>query len=120
MVTGVSTSTPGAMGNEATPEAPVAPSPPLVAANPSRLADDLRAIAQIGALPGGGVTRPGFSTLEREAHELVAGWLSDLGLTIRVDPAGNTIAERSGRLTGPFIAIGSHLDSVPQGGRFDG
>jgi allantoate deiminase len=89
-------------------------------ANPSRLADDLRLIGEIGALPDGGVTRPGFSGLERQAHALVAGWLHELGLTVRTDAVGNTIAERSGRLAGPFIGFGSHLDSVPQGGRFDG
>jgi allantoate deiminase len=89
-------------------------------ANPSRLADDLRAIGQIGALPEGGVTRPGFTPLERQAHELVGGWLRGLGLTVRVDAVGNTIAERPGRRSGSFIGLGSHLDSVPHGGRFDG
>src|SRR6476660_893228 len=87
---------------------------------PSRLADDLRRIAEIGALPGGGITRPGFTQLERQAHELVGGWLRELGLEVRTDPIGNTIAERGGRRTGPFIGVGSHLDSVPHGGRFDG
>jgi allantoate deiminase len=89
-------------------------------ANPSRIADDLRTIGQIGALPSGGVTRPGFTPLERQAHELVGGWLRDLGLEVRGDAIGNTIAERRGRRPGPFIGFGSHLDSVPQGGRFDG
>ena len=94
--------------------------PPWPSANPSRLADDLRAIGEIGALPNGGVTRPGFSPLERQAHELVGGWLRELGLTVRTDVIGNTIAERPGRRSGPFIGFGSHLDSVPHGGRFDG
>lgn len=89
-------------------------------ANPSRLADDLRRVGEIGALAGGGVTRPGFSALERQAHDLVGGWLRELGLTVRVDQIGNTIAERPGLRPGPFIGLGSHLDSVPQGGRFDG
>ncbi len=94
--------------------------PTRPAASSARLADDLRAIAQIGALDGGGVSRPGYSLLEREAHQLVAGWLRALGLTVRVDAAGNTIAERPGYRPGPFIGFGSHLDSVPHGGRFDG
>src|SRR6266536_1696449 len=101
---------------------PPAPStqPPIPAADPSRLADDLRAIGEIGALPSGGVTRPGFTPLERQAHELVGGWLRELGLEVRTDCVGNTIAERTGRRAAPFVGIGSHLDSVPHGGRFDG
>lgn len=108
-----------AAAEQAAPAAP-ASSQRLPSANPSRLADDLRAIAEIGALPDGGVTRPGFTPLERQAHELVGGWLRDLGLQVRVDAIGNTIAERRGRRGGPFIGTGSHLDSVPHGGRFDG
>jgi allantoate deiminase len=98
---------------------PYSSRPPL-GANPSRLADDLRAIAEIGALPGGGVTRPGLTPLERLAHELAGGWLRELGLQVHTDAIGNTIAERRGRRPAPFIGLGSHLDSVPQGGRFDG
>jgi allantoate deiminase len=100
------------------PAANTASAPP--SADASRIADDLRQIGQIGALPGGGVTRPGYTPLERQAHELVGGWLRNLGLTVRVDAIGNTIAERAGRRPGPFIGFGSHLDSVPHGGRFDG
>ena len=94
--------------------------PRLPTPDAKRIADDLRAIGEIGALPEGGVTRPGFTPLERQAHELVGGWLRDLGLTVRVDAIGNTIAERPGHRPGPFIGVGSHLDSVPHGGRFDG
>lgn len=100
--------------------APAESTPPHPRANPSRIADALRAIGEIGALAEGGVTRPGFTPLERQAHELVAGWLGEQGLAVRVDAIGNTIAERPGRRPGPFIGFGSHLDSVPHGGRFDG
>ena len=100
------------------PASPASPAPPP--ADASRISDDLRQIGLIGALPSGGVTRPGYTPLERQAHELVAGWLRQLGLTVRVDAIGNTIAERAGRRSGPFIGFGSHLDSVPHGGRFDG
>lgn len=96
------------------------PEPSPVVANPSRIADDLRAIGEIGAEPDGGVSRLAFTPLERQAHELVAGWLRELGLQVRVDAIGNTIAERRGRRPGPAIGFGSHLDSVPHGGRFDG
>jgi allantoate deiminase len=107
-------------GSSETPASQAAGDGALPTANPSRLADGLRAIAAIGALPGGGVTRPGFTELERQAHDLVGGWLRELGLAVRTDTIGNTIAERPGRQSGPFIGFGSHLDSVPQGGRFDG
>jgi allantoate deiminase len=81
----------------------------------------LAEIARIGADPGGGVSRLAFTPDERAAHDLVAGWLRDLGLSVRVDAIGNTIAERPGGVPGaPAIGIGSHLDSVYHGGRFDG
>lgn len=91
----------------------------LVRADPARIAADLEAIARIG---GGerGVTRPGYSALERQAHELVGGWLADLGLTVQVDAAGNTVAELAAAGSKPALGTGSHLDSVPGGGRFDG
>jgi allantoate deiminase len=67
-----------------------------------------------------GVTRWAYTPAEREAHALVGGWLRELGLAVRTDAVGNTIAERPGRSSRPCIATGSHLDSVPNGGRFDG
>lgn len=70
---------------------------------------------------GEGVTRWAYKMREREAHALVTGWLACLGLDVHVDSVGNTIAELSGTRTDlPCIATGSHLDSVPRGGRFDG
>jgi hydantoinase/carbamoylase family amidase len=68
-----------------------------------------------------GANRPGLSQHEDEAHRLVAGWMSESGLVVDVDGVGNLY----GRLTGtrhdlPEIWCGSHLDSVPRGGRYDG
>ncbi|MCU1440278.1 MAG: Zn-dependent hydrolase [Rhodoglobus sp.] len=82
-----------------------------------------RWIGEFAALTeeGPGVTRLGYSALEREAHALFGAEMSALGLTVRGDTAGNTIAELSGlEPDGPALGTGSHLDSVPQGGRFDG
>ncbi|HET8586497.1 MAG TPA: Zn-dependent hydrolase [Candidatus Limnocylindria bacterium] len=95
---------------------------PTTGADPARIAEMLNAIAAIGADPSGvGVSRVGFSKAEREAHALVGGWLRDLGLSLRQDAIGNTIAERAGSDPSlPAIGFGSHLDSVPHGGRFDG
>ena len=77
---------------------------------------------ELYAIGGGpGANRPHGSPAEDEAHELVAGWLEEAGLEVERDAAGNLV----GRLPGsspelPEVWSGSHLDSVPQGGRFDG
>jgi allantoate deiminase len=87
----------------------------------ARLGRMLGQIARIGSQADGAVSRLGFTRLERDAHALVGGWLSELGLEVRVDEIGNTIAELSGtRADAPAIGVGSHLDSVPHGGRYDG
>ncbi|MDR5700925.1 Zn-dependent hydrolase [Agromyces aerolatus] len=67
-----------------------------------------------------GVTRLGYTALERRAHALFAEEMRALGLEVWQDTAGNTIAEAPGRRPGPAVGTGSHLDSVPLGGRFDG
>ncbi len=86
----------------------------------SRLLDRLDRLSAIGA--GRGANRPALSAAEQEAHDLVAGWMKDAGLAVTVDPIGNLW----GRLPGLEPAMeaevwsGSHLDTVPDGGRFDG
>ena len=85
----------------------------------SRLEERLDAIYAIGGGPG--ANRVGYSAEEDEAHRLTAGWMREAGLAVEVDPDGNLI----GRLTGddpelPEVWSGSHLDSVPRGGRYDG
>src|SRR5579872_5481815 len=92
-------------------------------ADPSRIAQRLRALAAIGADERGGISRLAFTPAERQAHQLVADWLVELGLNVRNDAVGNTIAERPVPGTdpaAPAIGVGSHLDSVPQGGQYDG
>ncbi|MGO2941774.1 MULTISPECIES: Zn-dependent hydrolase [Brevibacterium] len=69
---------------------------------------------------GPGVTRLAYTRLEREAHEVFTEFMTDLGLTVWTDQAGNTIAELAGRRPGPAIGTGSHLDSVPNAGAYDG
>ena len=89
--------------------------------DPGRIAADFELLSAIGAEPGGGVSRIPFSQEEREAHNLVSGWMVDLGLTVRTDSFGNTIGTLAGTDPAlPAIGFGSHLDSVPHGGRFDG
>jgi allantoate deiminase len=85
-----------------------------------RVAGMIDAIAAISD-PGDGINRIAYTPAERRAHDLVAGWLRDLGAEIRIDAVGNTIAEFAGREPAlPALGSGSHLDSVPEGGRFDG
>lgn len=69
---------------------------------------------------GPGVTRLAYTPLEREAHAVFTEFMTDLGLAVWTDQAGNTIAELAGRRPGPAIGTGSHLDSVPNAGAYDG
>jgi allantoate deiminase len=80
-----------------------------------RILDRLEQLYEIGGGPG--ANRTHGSTGEDEAFELAAGWMRDAGLRVETDAAGNLFgqAERS-----ESIWTGSHLDSVPSGGRFDG
>ena len=73
------------------------------------------------SLPGPGFTRPSYSDEESRAHECIAGICEALGLKIRCDPAGNLFARLPGRDPSlPAVHIGSHLDTVGQGGAYDG
>src|SRR5690606_14653343 len=85
-----------------------------------RMARRLFELSQIGFVQVGGVKRHGYSNEEKEAKELVKKWLSEAGLAIREDGAGNLMARLEGKTEGAAIASGSHLDSVPSGGNFDG
>jgi acetylornithine deacetylase/succinyl-diaminopimelate desuccinylase-like protein len=82
----------------------------------------LERIEEIYAIGGGpGANRPGYSAAEDRAHELVAGWMREAGLAVEIDGNANLIGRRPG--TDPAAGelwTGSHLDSVPNGGRFDG
>ena len=89
--------------------------------NGPRLLADLAALARIGATPAGGVSRPAYGDLDIAARAMVREMMQGAGLTPRVDAAGNTFARRAGRTADmPPILIGSHTDTVPDGGRFDG
>lgn len=82
-----------------------------------RLGERIAAIAAISSA-GPGVTRPGFSGLERQAHRQLSEWAVSDGATVSCDQAGNTMLTfRDGE---PYLLLGSHLDSVPNGGRYDG
>jgi beta-ureidopropionase / N-carbamoyl-L-amino-acid hydrolase len=87
----------------------------------ARLWDSLMAMAEIGATPKGGVKRLALSEVDRAGRERFAAWCASLGLALRVDEMGNMFARREGRdPTRPPVLMGSHLDSQPTGGKFDG
>ena len=78
-------------------------------------------MARIGATPGSGSNRPALSAADAEARALLLHWCEPLALTVERDGIGNVFLRRSGAPgTRPAIAFGSHLDTVPTGGRFDG
>ncbi len=85
-----------------------------------RLLADLKALARIGATAAGGVSRPAYSDADIAAREAVRDLMRDAGLEVRVDAGGNTFGSMRGRMDAPPIVIGSHTDTVPDGGRFDG
>lgn len=84
-----------------------------------RMLRRLEELFSIGA--GEGANRPGLSPAEQEAHDLTAGWMTEAGLDVSVDAAGNLIGRARGSAPDlPEVWTGSHLDTVPNGGRFDG
>src|ERR1051325_7647853 len=86
-----------------------------------RLWASLRELATIGATEKGGVLRLATSDLDAEARRLFIRWCEEAGCTVTVDRIGNIFARRPGRNPDlPSIMTGSHLDTQPTGGRFDG
>jgi N-carbamoyl-L-amino-acid hydrolase len=88
--------------------------------NQDRLQASLTEFAAIGATPGGGVTRLAMSEEDRQARDLLRQRMSEAGLTVRIDDLGNITGRRDGTEPGPAVILGSHLDTVERGGRYDG
>ena len=86
-----------------------------------RLWDSLSRMGEIGATPAGGVNRQTLTDGDRAARDLLVIWCREAGCRVRVDPAGNIFGRRAGRHgSRPAVALGSHLDTQPTAGRFDG
>ena len=86
-----------------------------------RLWDTLMQFAAIGAMPKGGVRRLALSDTDRRGRALFRAECEKLGLAVRVDEIGNMFARRPGRDASRLpVLVGSHLDSQPSGGKFDG
>ena len=78
-------------------------------------------MATIGTNSDGSVCRRGFSQKDVEARILLSGWMTEAGLSVRIDSAGNLIGRLEGAAQGlPALVTGSHIDTVPTGGRYDG
>ncbi len=92
------------------------------AINPNRLGESLEALSQYGRNPEGGVSRVAWTKSDIEARRYVMDRLmSGMDLEIRIDPAGSIYGLRAGTEKNlPVILFGSHIDSVPKGGNFDG
>lgn len=98
-----------------------ASSPGNGAVDPDRFGRRWDALAAIGRDPAGGWTRLAYSAEEAAARELVGGWLAEAGLAVRTDAAGNLRARTAAAdPAAPVVLTGSHLDTVPGGGRWDG
>lgn len=86
-----------------------------------RLWESLMDMAKIGATEKGGNCRLALTDLDREARDTFVSWCKNAGCTIKVDQMGNIFARRAGRNDDlPPVMMGSHLDTQPTGGRFDG
>jgi N-carbamoyl-L-amino-acid hydrolase len=89
--------------------------------DPKRLWDSLMSMAEIGATPKGGVKRLTLTEVDKAGRQRFAAWCEAIGLTVRVDAIGNMFARREGRDPARKpVLLGSHLDSQPSGGKFDG
>ncbi|EAQ98185.2 Zn-dependent hydrolase [Congregibacter litoralis] len=94
---------------------------PLLTATAERMQSRIEALAAFGANPEGGVSRVAFTDADLAAREWLKAELRELGLSVRTDTAGNIIGRREGSQPGfPPIMFGSHIDSVPGGGNYDG
>ncbi|GIT69094.1 MAG: hypothetical protein Ct9H300mP27_01980 [Chloroflexota bacterium] len=88
--------------------------------NPTRLNQTLLNLGSIGSTPDG-MQRLAFTQYDIEARDMTISLMRGAGLTTRIDTAGNIIARKEG--TSPdlaAIALGSHIDTVPNGGKYDG
>jgi len=89
--------------------------------NGERLWQSLMELARIGATPKGGVCRLALTDLDRQGRDLVIGWAREAGMSITIDQIGNVFMRRPGRNPAlPPIMTGSHIDTQPTGGKFDG
>ncbi len=89
--------------------------------NAKRMWSRLEELSHIGEQENGGISRFSFTGEERKAKDLVIAYMEQAGMTVREDAVGNLIGRKEGRRKEtPAVLIGSHIDTVPNGGKFDG
>jgi N-carbamoyl-L-amino-acid hydrolase len=86
----------------------------------TRLAATIDELGRIGATERGGLTRLALSDEDRRGRDLMLAWMRQAGLRVTVDQMGNIFGERAGEAGRPPVMMGSHVDSVPTGGQYDG
>lgn len=86
----------------------------------SRLRGRLDALGEIGAIDGGGCSRLALTEADRQGRDLVVTWMRDLGLRVDIDGIGNVLGTWPADRFDPAVLMGSHIDTVATGGRYDG
>jgi N-carbamoyl-L-amino-acid hydrolase len=85
-----------------------------------RLEQAFHALGRIGETSRGGLTRLALSDDDKRARDQMVDWMRQAGLRVRIDQMGNIFGERPGAEALPAVMVGSHVDSVPTGGKYDG
>jgi beta-ureidopropionase / N-carbamoyl-L-amino-acid hydrolase len=89
--------------------------------NGERIMAHIKGLAEFGTNPQGGVSRVAYSDADKQGREYVLGLMKDARLDVTIDAAGNIIGRRAGSVPKlPPLLIGSHIDTVPEGGNYDG
>ena len=86
----------------------------------NRLAESMDALGRIGGTARGGLHRVALTDDDRRGRDALVGWMREAGLQVSVDQMGNIFGLRAGTEARPPVFMGSHADSVPSGGRYDG
>jgi N-carbamoyl-L-amino-acid hydrolase len=85
-----------------------------------RLEQSIEELGRVGETPRGGLTRLALTDEDRRGRDLMVRWMREAGLRVTVDQMGNIFGERAGTEPLPPVLMGSHVDSVPTGGKYDG
>ena len=93
---------------------------PQVEIDTDALLRRLERLGAIGAIPGGGNARLALTDEDKAGRDLVVGWMNELGLAVGIDAIGNVVGMRAGSEDVAPVMIGSHIDTVRTGGRYDG
>jgi N-carbamoyl-L-amino-acid hydrolase len=86
----------------------------------ARLEASIEELGRIGATERGGLTRVALTDEDKRGRDLLVRWMREAGLRVSVDQMGNIFGERAGQPGQPPVMMGSHADSVPTGGKYDG